>query len=201
MADVVTGRTFSPPADRPNSQAMNPLVFEGVLAAAQEAEEWAWTAMYEWLSPQLGSYFRVRGSTEPDDQVGEVFLQVARNLRSFEGSVEGFRSWVFMIAHNRLANERRRSSRKPIALHADVTELDRDWSPSAESEALDLLDDRVSRLLEHLTLDQRSVIALRLVADISLEETARIMGRSIGSVKQLQRRAIEALRSQLVEEA
>ena len=180
---------------------MNPLVFEGVLAAAQGAEEWAWTAIYEWLSPQLGGYFRVRGSTEPDDQVGEVFLQVARNLRSFEGGIDGFRSWVFMIAHNRLVNERRRAGRKPVSLHGDIGELDRGSWPSAESEALNLLDDRVARLLDDLTVEQRNVVALRLVADFSLEETARIMDRSIGSVKQLQRRAIETLRGQLVEEA
>jgi RNA polymerase sigma factor (sigma-70 family) len=178
---------------------MSPLVFDAVLAGAKEAQEWAWTEIHTWLAPQLGGYFRIRGFDDPDDLVGEVFVQIARNLGSFRGDVDGFKSWVFMIAHNRLANERRRLDRKPQTLVADIAEVDERHSPSAEEVALTHAGgDRVRSLLEGLTKDQRDVLALRVVAGFSLQETAQITGRTIGAVKQLQRRGLEALRGDML---
>lgn len=180
---------------------MSPLVFDDVLAAAKHAQEWAWTEIYSWLAPQLGGYFRVRGFRDPDDLVGEVFVQIARNLGSFRGSVEQFKSWVFMIAHNRLANERRRLGRKPPTATGDMTAVDGRRSPSAEEEAMTRLEhDRVGSLLEGLTADQRDVLALRVVAGLSLEETAQITGKTLGAVKQLQRRGLDSLRGEIVAE-
>ncbi len=180
---------------------MSPLVFNDVLAAAKRAQDWAWTEVYSWLAPQLGGYFRVRGFRDPDDLVGEVFVQIARNLGSFRGDVERFRSWVFMIAHNRLANERRRMSRKPQTAVEDIATVDGRCSPSAEEEAMTRLDqDRVEALLEGLTADQRDVVALRVVAGFSLEETAQITGKTLGAIKQLQRRGLNSLRGEIVTE-
>lgn len=180
---------------------MSPLVFESVLAAAKEAEEWAWNEIYEWLAPSLGGYFRLRGLDDPDDLVGEVFAQIARNLGSFEGHVDGFRSWVFMIAHNRLANQRRGSQRKPRTLMADVDSVDPRQSPSAEELAVTQLEnERIASLLDGLTKDQRDVLALRVMAGFTVQETAEITGHSVGAVKQLQRRGLAALRTRFVAE-
>lgn len=181
---------------------MNPFAFSSILAAAREAEEWAWTEIYTWLAPSLGGYFRTRGFIDPDDLVGEVFVQIARNLGSFRGDVEGFRSWVFMIAHNRLANERRRLGRRPQLPVADIAAVDHRVSPSAEDTALAYGDsDGLSAMLDGLTTDQRDVVALRLIAGFTLEETAEIVGKTVGSVKQLQRRGLEALRSKVLDRA
>lgn len=179
---------------------MNPLVFGSVLAAAQGGEEWAWTEIYTWLASPVGSYFRVRGVNDPDDLVGEVFVQIARNVGSFRGDADGFRSWVFMIAHNRLANERRRLGRKPETLVADMADVD--WRQSISAEEMALVNegtDRIREMLDRLTIDQRDVVALRLVGGFTLEKTAEIVGKSLGSVKQLQRRGLDALRSQIAE--
>lgn len=55
------------------------------------------------------------------------------------------------------------------------------------------------KLLANLTEDQRSVIALRVIADLSLEATAAIVGKRVGAVKALQKRGLESLRRQLGE--
>jgi len=55
----------------------------------------------------------------------------------------------------------------------------------------------VQGLLQLLPDDYREVLALRIIADLSLEGTAQIMGKTTGAVKQLQRRALAALRTQL----
>ena len=54
--------------------------------------------------------------------------------------------------------------------------------------------ENVRALLGTLQPDQQEVIALRVVADLSLETTAEIMGKTPGAIKQLQRRALCRLR-------
>ncbi|MGA7272518.1 MAG: sigma-70 family RNA polymerase sigma factor [Acidimicrobiia bacterium] len=179
---------------------MNSDVFERVLGAAQEAENWAWARLYEWLAPQLGGYFRMRGFPQPDDLVGDTFLQLARGLHRFRGDVKSFKSWAFMIAHNRISNERRRLARRPLTLVGDFGSLEVRTSPSAEDSVLSQFEEEsVLSLLSRLTDDQRNVVALRVMAGFSVEEAAEILGKTAGSVKQLQRRALESLRRELIE--
>ena len=45
-------------------------------------------------------------------------------------------------------------------------------------------------MLERLNEDQRSVITLRILGDLSIEQTAEVLGKSTGAVKQLQRRGL-----------
>lgn len=181
---------------------MHPGEFESVLTAAQQGAEWAWSSLYADLAPEVLGYFRVRRAPDPEDLVGEVFVQLARNLGRFRGDYSSFRSWVFMIAHNRLSNRRRRHSRKGAEPVPDAVARDSRQAASAETHALDrLASDDIMAILEALTSHQREVIALRVVADQSLEETARIMGKSVGSVKQLQRRALQQLRREIETQA
>lgn len=174
---------------------------EDVIGAAQLGEEWAWTRLYEEIAPQLLGYFRVRGSRNAEDLVGETFVQLARNLPRFDGDASSFRSWVFMIAHHRLSNERRRFLRKPETLTDEP--ISRGLvGASAEDEALSVIgSSEALRMLDGLTAAQRNVIALRFIADLSVDETAKILGNSSGAVKQSTRRALQRLRRRISEEA
>jgi RNA polymerase sigma-70 factor (ECF subfamily) len=62
-----------------------------------------------------------------------------------------------------------------------------------------LAEDRVRALLDHLSPDQREALMLRVVADLSVEETAAVMGKGYEAVKALQRRGLATLRRQLSE--
>lgn len=176
--------------------------FAEVIAAAQEGSEWAWGILVRDVSPSLAGFFRVRGAADPEGLTGDVLIDVARNIGSFKGDSDGFRSWVFVIAYRRLTDDWRRRSRrvdeKPSGLQAESNAS----VPSAEAEALDSLGhDEAMRMLGVLTPDQRDVIALRIVAGLTLEETARVIGKSVGSVKALQSRGIAALRRDIGTEA
>ena len=52
-------------------------------------------------------------------------------------------------------------------------------------------------MLAQLNADQRSVVTLRVLGDLSVEQTAEILGKTPGAVKQLQRRGLLALRSMM----
>jgi DNA-directed RNA polymerase specialized sigma24 family protein len=52
-------------------------------------------------------------------------------------------------------------------------------------------------VLDGLLPDQRECVLLRIVAGLSIEETAAALGKSAGSVKQLQRRGLLAMKKAL----
>jgi RNA polymerase sigma-70 factor (ECF subfamily) len=67
-----------------------------------------------------------------------------------------------------------------------------------EQEGIDALAlAEVRAVLDTLTEEQRDVVTLRVIGDLSLEETAEVMGKRVGAVKALQRRALMNLKSQL----
>jgi RNA polymerase sigma-70 factor (ECF subfamily) len=182
----------------PGNAARPDAGFDDVLAQAQGGAERAWDQLYAQFAGPVRAYVAMRGAVDPDDLVGETFVQIARNLARFEGSEGDFRSWVFMIAHNRVVDERRRAARRPavpVPDHDDVAVPGGD----VEAEALDALGlDRVRSLVANLTPDQRTVLLLRFVGDLTLEEIAVVVGRPLGAVKQLQRRALRSLKRALV---
>jgi RNA polymerase sigma-70 factor (ECF subfamily) len=51
--------------------------------------------------------------------------------------------------------------------------------------------------LEHVTDEQRQVLVLRFLLELSTAETARVMAKSRGAIKTLQHRALAAARRAL----
>ncbi|HEX6208060.1 MAG TPA: sigma-70 family RNA polymerase sigma factor [Actinomycetota bacterium] len=165
--------------------------FEEMLDAARAGEEWALEAIYCDLSPAVAGYLRGQRAAEPEDLTSEVFVGLVRGLRAFCGDERAFRSWVFSIAHRRLLDERRRLARRRER-PADPGELAAEGPKgNVEAESLARLGDGwAAELLDMLTDEQRTVVLLRIVADLSVREVAAVTGRSPGAVKTMQRRAL-----------
>jgi RNA polymerase sigma-70 factor (ECF subfamily) len=174
-------------------------VFPEVLEAARRGVPHAFERLYADLAPAVAGYLRVQRALEPEDLTSEVFLGVFRGLGTFHGTEQQFRSWVFTIAHRRLQDERRRLSRQP-----HLAEMETETTLPAgdvEREALEALGEQwVIGLCARLSADQRTVLLLRVVADLTADEVARITGKTVGAVKALQRRALDALRKKLARE-
>lgn len=172
--------------------------FERVLDAAKAGAEWAWASLFREYSGPVTGYVASRGAREPEDLASEIFIKVANNIHNFDGDESSFRSWIFVIAHRRLIDERRAVGRKP-----DFTELPTDYSPNGaagnvESEALELLvTEELKDAFEVLTDGQRDVLALRMIAGLTLAETAELIDKKVGAVKALQRRALETLQREI----
>ena len=176
------------------------LGFEEVLAAAGQGSAWAFSRLYEWLVPSVAGYVRAQGATDPEDVTSEVFLAAFSTLGSFSGTEAQFRSWVFTIAHRRIIDDRRARTRRPPpqSLEVEGAGGHRGATGSAEDEALRAMGvERVREVLQKLAPDQRDVIALRVIADLSVDQTAAALGKQPGAVKALQRRALASLRRQL----
>lgn len=149
---------------------------------------------YRTFAPAIQGYLRGQGVAEPEDLLSEVFLQVARSLPRYRGAEEDLRRWIFTIARNRVIDDRRRRRVRPVIEGRAVPDL-----PAIdESEAV---DPALLAALERLTPDQREVVVLRFVSDLSLEEAAKVTGRSVGAVKTMQHRALAQLARILTEPA
>lgn len=122
---------------------------------------------------------------DPEGLTGDVFVAVTEKLGRFRGDDAALRRWVFTIAHHRRVDEIRRDQRRPETLTETPTA-----PPTIDPAPLD--PDLVAAL-DQLTPDQRDVLVLRYVADLSLRDVARITGRRTGAVKMLQSRALAAL--------
>lgn len=157
----------------------------------------AFEHIYRLLAGQVASYLRWHRASDPDGLTNDVFAQVHRNLPTFEGDDQRFRSWLFTIAHHRMIDDRRRVSRQPRT-QDDLGVDDSVGCGDVEEDAFAVMaQDQVRDLVAVLSPDQRDVVLLRIVADLSVEEVASLLGKREGAVKALQHRALAALRRHL----
>lgn len=171
-----------------------------LVVAARAGQSWALTEIWQRHAATVSGYLRGRGAAEPDDLTSEVFLAVFERLPGFHGGDEDLRAFVFTVAHHKLVDELRRRSRRGESLPYDADNDER-TAVSAEAMAMEGLgEQRVQELLDSLSAEQREVILLRVVADLSLEQTAQVVGKRVGAVKALQHRALASLR-RLLEQA
>jgi RNA polymerase sigma factor (sigma-70 family) len=157
----------------------------------------AFTDLWRRLSPVVAGYVRGRGVHDAEDVTSEVFLAAFRGLAGFDGDGAAFRRWLFTIAHHRAVDAVRRQSRVAgdVPLAAEVLEWRGGTVRSAETEALRRMTGEAAlRLVHGLPADQRDVLLLRVVADLSVEEVAGVLERSADAVRQLHRRALVRLR-------
>lgn len=171
---------------------LNPLADEYV-QADQDDPALLFTAAYNQFSGPVFGYLRARGVDDPEAVTQDVFLALYPKLPNLHGGLHGAKTLLFSIAHARMVDHYRKRERTPDSAPYEP-EMDARRSPSAEDQAFGRGSLGVTELLEDLAADHREVLALRVVADLSVEETAAIMGKSQGAVKQLQRRALSALR-------
>jgi RNA polymerase sigma-70 factor (ECF subfamily) len=172
--------------------------FTTLLASARAGSEDAWAEIYRELAPALLGYMRVSGEPEPEDALGEVFLQVARDVSGFEGSWAKFRSWTFTIAHHRMIDAGRKRARRPVELVEEPPEPAEAPIDQAAEEALARIDsEEVMRILGTLSEGQRAVVLLRVIGGLTVEEVGEAIGKRPGAVKQLQRRGLAAAQKEL----
>ncbi|ATO14666.1 RNA polymerase subunit sigma-24 [Micromonospora sp. WMMA2032] len=136
-----------------------------------------------------------------EDITSEVFLRAWRRLPDFTWRDKGFGGWLITIAGNLVADHyksahRRHSAYFPIDNDDDwpVPSTDR-WDDPHEAFQHARLAAALDRALAKLTPEQRTVVALRFGAGLPHVEAGALMGRNADSAKQLQYRAVRALKT------
>jgi RNA polymerase sigma-70 factor, ECF subfamily len=168
------------------------------LVGARRREPAAVTRIYTAYAPALFRFFLAAVGDRPtaEDLTGDVFKSAIEDLPRFRGPVEALGGWLFGIAHHDLSDYRRRQARN-LVQPLDELLMEAALAGGAkdpEELALDRVEgDRVLAALRQLTPDQREVLLLRLVADLTAPEVAGILNKSTEAVKALQHRGLASL--------
>lgn len=168
--------------------------FTITLTAARANAGWAFEWLFHTFAPRVHGYLRSHGVTEPDEVTNDVFLAVFRSLDRFAGDEQAFRAWTFTIARNRLVDEYRRQARRVRTVPGeDMVEYPEHAGGDVEAEALtNIGSEWAVDLIRRLAPDQRDVLLLRILADLTIDQIADVVGKRPGAVKALQRRGLAA---------
>ena len=165
---------------------------DDVLAA--QANRAAFATLYRrYLDPVYGYSFYLLGDHhDAEDATERTFLAALGAIDRYRDEGSTFRSWLFRIAHNQLANALRARSRHRTA------SLDAVLEPAATDDPARLTgtaDDarRLRAAVASLSDDRRQVVILRFVDGLTAREIGDVLGRSEGAVRVLQHRALREL--------
>ncbi|HUG54007.1 MAG TPA: sigma-70 family RNA polymerase sigma factor [Vicinamibacteria bacterium] len=172
------------------------LAEERLMVEAAQRDPTRFADLYEANFERVYAYCvrRVRHRQEAEDVTAEVFHQALAGLPGFQWRGIPFAAWLFRIAAHIIANRAQRAAREREVPPPEAP-------PAPEGEPLDRMREeaRLFRLVRELPADQRRVIEMRFAQEKSIREVATELGRSEGSVKQLQLRAVRSLRARMEE--
>ena len=161
---------------------------------AAQADHAAFGTLYRrYLDRVYGYSFYLLGDHhDAEDATERTFLAALGAIDQFRDEGATFRSWLFRIAHNQLANALRARSRRRDESLDGVRE------PAAADDPARLasLADDARRLRESvasLSEDRRQVVILRFVDGLTSREIGEVLGRTEGAVRVLQHRALREL--------
>ena len=171
---------------------------ESLVRRAQQRDEEAFTQLYEEHFDKIYRYvaLKIGNKTEAEDMTQQVFLNALQSISSFKWKGIPFSAWLFRIAHNQVVDYLRKKTKQATA-PLDESLVSSGSNPQLMAEhKLDI--EQLVSATKQLTRAQREVISLRFAGELPVAQVAKVMGRSQGAVKALQRSAIIALRKVLL---
>ena len=166
---------------------------------AAKGDEDAAAYLFDTYHPRVYRYAlaKLGASSDAEDVAAETFAVVLRELPRFKWKGAGFEAWLFRIASNLVVDNVRQGGKEYTTLDGYVGE-DVPYDRTPERQMLEReTSEEIAGLLEHLTSEQREVLLLRFAAGLDTNEAAEAMGRKVNAVRQLQFRALAALREQM----
>lgn len=140
----------------------------------------------------------VQNREQAEDLVQEVYIRVLKSYQYFKGE-SSEKTWLIAIARNVAIDffRKHKGLNQRTINKVEFLELRiKDESPLPEEIIFQSEEMRLMyRCLEKCTIDQRSVIILRYIQDLSILETAQVLGWKESKVKTTQHRAIKQLKA------
>ena len=168
-----------------------------LLERARRLDQQALGEIHDRFYSEVFRYVRYRLAQEQlcEDITSEVFLRFLNALNRKQGPTTNLRGWLIGTASH-MVNDHLRGKYRRTMENIDHTEehlLVDDQLPEDLINA-DQENQAVREAFNELTAEQQHVLALRFGQELSLEETAQIVGKTITAVKALQFRALASLR-------
>ncbi len=173
------------------------LDFERTLKPGHQSKDERLAQLFDSCYPRLARYAFARTGDRADaeDIASEVFTRALEGLDSYRERGLPMEAWLFRIAHNLVVDRLRRAGRFD-PLDESTGELPDSPDPAHIAEENLMVAD-VKSAMAHLTPQQRDVVSLRFFAGLDSKEIAAVLHKSNGSVREMQRAALERLRALL----
>jgi RNA polymerase sigma-70 factor (ECF subfamily) len=163
-----------------------------LIKAAQTGDQPAFEALYEAYIDKIFRYifFRVENEDTANDLTSEVFLRMVEALPTYEDRGIPLLVWLYKIAQARIIDHYRKNRSVKLNVHElqllTEDDMDNELMTAYHQQSLQVA-------LRTLTSEQQQVILLRFVENYNLQQTADILGKTVGAIKVMQHRAIQAL--------
>jgi RNA polymerase sigma-70 factor (ECF subfamily) len=189
-----TGGGLEPPsadADAERIRALVDLARDGDTEAFGQLYDHYVTGIYRL------SYYRLGTKQLAEDITAETFVRALRSISTFTWQGKDFGAWLTTIARN-LIIDHFKSGRQRLELVVDAVPDRTDAEPGPEAEVLaNLSSADLMRAVQALPAEQRDCVLMRFMEGLSIAETAQVLERSEGAIKQLQLRAVRNLAKSL----
>ncbi len=172
----------------------DPLAAAVVLAQAGDSA--AFTEAYRAVQPRLLRFLVGLVGADAEDVASETWLHITRDLGSFSGTGDEFRGWCATIARHRALDHLRAARRRPARTGADETAhlLGLVAAVDVEQGIVDAEATQTAlRIIAMLHRDQAEVVLLRVVMDLDVAATAKVLGKREGAVRTLSHRGLRRL--------
>lgn len=174
-----------------------------LVEAACRGEESAVEALYRTHFDTIYRYvlLRLGSPSAAEDVTSQVFLGMVRGLGRYRDQGKPFVAWLYGIAQKQIAFFLRGQGCAPSAVDLDAAAelVAQSAGPHATAEQRETRV-AIAQALGKVPEGQREVIMLRYILSLSIAETAAIVGRTEGAVKQLQLRGLATLKGILGQE-
>ena len=138
-------------------------------------------------------FYRTRSSTLAEDLTSETFFRALRSMTNFRWQGKDFGAWLMTIARN-LATDHFKAGRTRLEMTTEDMGQHDDSTEGPESQVLaSLTNEMLLSALTQLPDEQRDCLVMRFLQGMSISETASVLERSDGAVKQLQLRGVRNL--------
>lgn len=138
-------------------------------------------------------YYRTRSQALAEDLTSETFFRALRSMTGFRWQGKDFGAWLMTIARN-LATDHFKAGKTRLELTTEDMGLHDDAADGPETEVLaGLTNEILLQSLAKLPDEQRDCVVMRFLQGMSIAETAAVLGRSEGAIKQLQLRGVRNL--------
>jgi RNA polymerase sigma-70 factor, ECF subfamily len=172
--------------------------FSLLMERAKAGDEGAFSMIYKAYFSHIFRYifFRVREEATAEDLTQAVFLKVLEKLPVYKDKNRPPLAFFYTIARNKIIDFWRQNKRE-----AKILENDGDLSdiPDSSDNPEELLTkaragERISQAMETIPQEQREVIILKFINELSYEEIAALLHKKEAAVRQLQCRGLKNLR-------
>lgn len=143
------------------------------------------------------AYYKVQNKEEAEEITQETLGKVYQKLLQEKVDLNKIKAYCFTAAHNIIVDLWRKKSRRPKETQLDGALDYITGIPDKQKEIEDKL--MVRKALEQLPQQAKQVLILRIVEGYSIQEVADKLGKTPGSIKSMQFRALKSLKAILEE--